>query len=829
MFPYRAGWLPVAMLAVLLSTAGCARCTGTLRDCTSEADCNPGELCVSGTCTLPSDGSPGTDADTGDSATSDSGMSCPVPLCGTPGVCCAAAEACLFDTCVPAVGCTDSNDCVSDSYCDLTSGMCVPYGVGPGGDHDPTCTRDITLGVFSPAIQCEWLAPPAGDPYPNHVNVLGTPVVADFDFDNDPTTSAPSVVFVSYNGVDGGFASASCCGLIRILDGQTCNQMFTLDDYPVVGSATVAVADLDNPPDGRPEIVALAEGGGMVAFEYDPVAMDFVLRWHSTTNTGANSTLASAEYRWNAPSITELTGDNSPEIVFGSTVHNSDGVIIGGTNLAGGYLTYSTGIFPVIADVDADGTPEYVRGSGVWELDPTTGNWVPEPYVMAAGSEGYVAVGDFGDYPVAGVGPPTGAGLAEVVVISSGFARIQTIDGAIIFGPYALPGGGSGGPPTIGDFDNDGFAEFALAGNGAYSLFDFDCVGAPAGCYGDGILWSQPSQDFSSNRTGSSVFDFESDGAAEAVYADECFTRVYDGATGAILFSQSRSSCTWNENPVVADVDGDFNAELVVGSNTNCGTACPAMDPYFPGTPCSVSADCVGLSPVCVSGYCRCATDADCGISSSGLTCTAPLAGTPGAGNVCRAAHAGPRSGIRVYSDAADNWVSSRPIWNQHAYFVTNILDDGTILPYTLTPRNWDLPDLNNFRANVIGDLDPESSPDATAGDEVIPPCALGDPMEIPVRICNRGTQPVAAGLPIAFYEGDPAMGMVICVEMTTMQLDPGMCETLICTWASPPVNMPTDITIVADDDGTGMGTTSECYEGNNTTTIAGATCSGLE
>ena len=54
------------------------------------------------------------------------------------------------------------------------------------------------------------------------------------------------------------------------------------------------------------------------------------------------------------------------------------------------------------------------------------------------------------------------------------------------------------------------------------------------------------------------------------VYADECFVRVYNGTDGDVLFSQYRSSCTWFENPVVADVDGNFRADLVVPSNLAC-------------------------------------------------------------------------------------------------------------------------------------------------------------------------------------------------------------------------------------------------------------------
>src|SRR5690606_15544222 len=136
-----------------------------------------------------------------------------------------------------------------------------------------------------------------------------------------------------------------------------------------------------------------------------------------------------------------------------------------------------------------------------------------------------------------------------------------------------------------------------------------DCTDAPvAECASgrtDGILWFQRSQDQSSNVTGSSVFDFEGDGRAEVVYGDECFLRVYDGRSGDVIFSQSRSSCTWYENPVIADLDGDFNAEIVIGNNFNCGSASSGIscagfglgprqtDPLFAGLRCAEASDCL--------------------------------------------------------------------------------------------------------------------------------------------------------------------------------------------------------------------------------------------
>src|SRR5690606_26787703 len=79
--------------------------------------------------------------------------------------------------------------------------------------------------------------------------------------------------------------------------------------------------------------------------------------------------------------------------------------------------------------------------------------------------------------------------------------------------------------------------------------------------------WTSPIQDNSSAATGSSVFDFQGDGAAEVSYQDECYARIYDGATGSVKLEIMNSSATIHEYPLVADVDGDGNSEFVVVAN----------------------------------------------------------------------------------------------------------------------------------------------------------------------------------------------------------------------------------------------------------------------
>ena len=744
-----------------------------------------------------------------------------VELCADAADCCD-ATACVYGVCITPPGtCVDGDDCPDDTTCD--GGLCVPWGLGPLPQADEGCAKPTVVGQFRPSLQCEWAGPPAGDPYPDNITVIATPTVVDFDLDDDPSTVQPSIVQpVGVEGCDQ--PNSYGAGVIRVLDGRTCEQLATIGEPKVVAAAAVALGDLTG--DGRPEIVALREGGGLVAFTWDAGAQTWGLLWTSVLKTGAPDTVPTTGVRYGGPTLADVDGDGTPEILQGAILYDADGKVLA-DNL--GLKNPANGPLAVVADVDGDGQRELVAGDGVWQYAPASGAWVKEVW-SGGGADGFVALADFGPYAVGALPEP----LPEVVVVSSGILRIQTLSGQVVFGPYDLPffppspSKGFGGAPTVGDFDGDGSPEVALAGRGSYSVFDPGCVGTPApfGCWADGILWSVPSQDYSSSVTGSSVFDFEADGLAEAVYADECFVRVYSGLTGEILFSQARTSGTWYENPIVADVDGDFRSEIVVGSNTSCSITCPAVDPYFRGLRCQTTTDCAP-GAFCKVGYCRCGDDAACG-DGSGFSCQPPLPNTPGTGNVCRAAHPGKYNALRVFSDVGDNWATSRTVWNQHVYFVTNVNEDGTIPAAGSNEENWKVPGLNNFRQNVQGDLDPTAAPDLTAGPLLLGNCAADGMLPVSAAICNRGAAPVDAGVPVAFFDGAPeGGGTIVCLLETGTVLFPGDCDTVTCTFAPKPPSAPHDVHVLADFGGP-TGQSKECREGNNRAILEGVTCLNL-
>ena len=616
------------------------------------------------------------DGDTGTGETANDTSGAPDTTTGdnscTTSQDCENGEVCAVGQCVQGEGpCASDGDCDGDTFCcedqndclpnGESPGACIPWGLDPKGDADPTCEGDVVIGLFTPALQCEWAGPDANDPFPNHKNVLTTPLVADLPISGDAT----EMIIVTYNYTDGGIESGygsnpAYFGVIRILDGRTCTLRETIHDpnNKIIAASTPAIADLDD--DGTLEIVTHRANTGVVAFKWDANALKYGTYWVAL-NTGFNNVI-----RWDGPSIHDLDDDNFPEVISGSAVFDGEtGVRLNpGQILPGASPMVANGAINALGDLDGDGAIEILAGA-VYRWNIAMNTW--QMAYTGAPNHRHYAYADFGtpgNMP-ADFNPNAFDGIAEIVTVGGNLVRLWTLQGQLL-----LTGAiSSGGPATIGDFDGDGRPEIASAGGTAYVVYDLDCKNAGPGCVGNYVRWTRPSQDGSSATTASTIFDFEGDGKDEAVYGDECFLRVYAGATGEVLYSSYRTSCTWYENPVVADMDNDLNTEIIVGSNTNCNVACPQIDPIHRGVPCETGADCG--SGVCNAGYCRCTKPEEC---DPGHVCAAPPAMTPGNGNTCRAEHppGAKKSGVRVLRDKLDRWASSRGIWNQHAYNITN-------------------------------------------------------------------------------------------------------------------------------------------------------------
>jgi FG-GAP-like repeat/CARDB len=708
------------------------------------------------------------------------------------GACCAKGESCLNvagqDQCRVDLGpCQTSDDCQDDSFCEPSLSHCVGYIPGEKND---TCKLQREPGIFRVSLQCNWTAPPPGDAHPGAHDVYDMPLVADFGFGG--SNVRPSIVFVS----TGGSSSQ-----LRLIDGATCQDQLSIDDPAPYSDSTPAIGDLDG--DGRPDIAYRTAAGGVAAVSIDPVAKTASLLWHTTSP---------AVSRVQSLSLADLDDDGKPEVIVGSRVYSSTGVFLdqtpsGDEPLCGGGYVGPT----VVADVDQDGKLELVLSQGIWQFDGATKKLVPESYFTPSGAAGFVAVGDFGDFPSAAGDKPKGP---EIAVMAPGAFRLTSIGGDVVFKPGSLPGGGDGGNVTVADYDGDGVPEIGVVGYYDYVVYDQRCGDdtRPGTCPSnrtDGILWTQSILENSCAIMGSTVFDFEGDGAAEVVYADQCYLRIMSGLDGTVLWSHPRSSATWYEAPIVADVDGDGIAEMVTPVAYG-DPGCSGIDPVFPGISCSSNAPCPTPALTCDSGLCRCQADADCGDPE--MVCTAPLSGSPGSGNVCRSAYKS-EPGIRVYSD--ESWAPSRPIWNQHAYSVTNVNTDGTIPKSSQTKTNWQVAGLNNFRQNVEDALGTDPALDLTVKATGYGlDCSEKNPLlPLDAEVCNRGTLPLGKPATVSFFDGDPSTGgKLVCQTTANPPLGPGECTSVECIWNGPPIGQDVTVHVVVDADSALL----ECIETNN-------------
>ncbi len=768
---------------------------------------------------------------------------------------CPAGKICSHDVCLPSVPCKSDDDCEYDTYCDPVKG-CLPWDTH-NPDHDPKCLQVVASGVLAPRTQCEFSVPPMNDKFAAWRDVQGTPIVVNVNKSNnqpDNPGPGPSLIAASFTATVVSNYTEDM-GIIRVISGKDCALTQNLGgvdldgdkvvDY-TVSSASLAAGDLNG--DGYAEIVAFGADGSTLAFNYQPADDSWALLWKAPYPPGApwapcNALNHRCALGWAGPSIHDLDDDGKPEVIREGVVFSSAGKLV--AMQPPGYASYSQGLFPVLANLDGDANIEHTNGQHIWQF--ANGQWAVEPYYPQANSPGLVAVANFGAY---GNGLPETR--PEIVVVKNGTVEIRAATGEVVFGPTPVPGGGSGGPPTVSDFDGDGLVEVGVAARGAYTVYDIDCGPSPrpggmcpkglcdgaGGVCPAGVAWSRVTQDISSSVTGSSIFDFEADGSSEVVYGDECFTRIYEGPTGKVLFSQFRSSCTWYENPIVADVDGDFRAELVVPSNKACsadgnGIPCGSLnangvDPQYDGQRCLDKSECV--SGVCDAGLCRCTMTAQCcgdkddaKCAAQGFKCAPPEAsGQPAKGNTCRASHPGGVAGLRVYADANDQWVPSRRIWNQHAYAITHVNENGTIPKTSQWKNNWEQPKLNNFRQNVPGDVNAQGLADATAGASNAFSCKDGTAL-LSVPICNRGALPMPSGVPVGFYLGQTKL----CAGATMGILFPGNCEDVTCSWSKPPGDPQSavDVKVVADD-GNSL---NECKEGNNIGGVLGVFCQGAK
>lgn len=328
----------------------------------------------------------------------------------------------------------------------------------------------------------------------------------------------PVIVILSHDQfVDGDDA------ILRALDGKTGEQIWAVTDPNLRADApsTPSIGDLDG--DGIPEIVYyLYLDRGVAA-----INANGTLKWTSpgfqTTNTF---------YNYGSLSIADLDADGSPEVIARRVVLNSNGTIKWSKANDFFHLFDS-----VAADIDHDGLQEVVLGGEVYRHDGT-------PYGQGFGLvSGNASFANFDDDE-----------FPEIVVANYGTIRLLDHNGQQLWS-QPTPGG-RGSSALIADVNGDGVPEIGIAGASRYTVFRAD----------GSVLWMRVIVD-PSGATGSTAFDFNADGKVEIVFHDQQELFVFNGETGASIYEVEHRSTTGAEQPIVADIDSDGHAEIIVVSD----------------------------------------------------------------------------------------------------------------------------------------------------------------------------------------------------------------------------------------------------------------------
>lgn len=362
----------------------------------------------------------------------------------------------------------------------------------------------------------------------------------------------PDVVFVA------GQRNSSAPGLTALvaLDGRTGNELWSRTDIRLSQFASPATGDIDN--DGVAEIVVVrGYREELIAFENDGT-----LKWRAPLDgPGVPAVLIPPPpHVWDMPIIVNLEGDNEAEIVLGREAFrglNGEQLWEGefdaggdGGKPANAPLTKAFSVASGAADINLDGRMEVIAGRTVYDFEGRTlwhrDDIKPIPYADAnhvpMNASGYVAIGNFDldDF-------------AEIVLAADDELWLLNHDGATIWGPKQAPDFGDFGAPTVADIDDDGLPEIIVSSNRKLTVFE-----------SDGTIKRTFDIEDASGVTSATVFDFENDGLLEVVHMDEKNLRILDARTLVQRFITANSSRTVYEVPVIADVDGDKQAEIII-------------------------------------------------------------------------------------------------------------------------------------------------------------------------------------------------------------------------------------------------------------------------
>jgi hypothetical protein len=217
--------------------------------------------------------------------------------------------------------------------------------------------------------------------------------------------------------------------------------------------------------------------------------------------------------------LVDLDGQPGLELLAGSRAFRANGTILWDRNgVEDGNVA--------VADLDGNGTNEVVlRGRDLHVLNGQTGADLVSPFI-----------------------PPTRPGMGRIC--DPQFVTTEEDDDKCNIIPTN---------PAILNFDGGGDLEIFTGNQELITGYKF-AGGTLNEIFRENIFDG-------SGASGPAGFDFEGDGDEEVVYADEGYLRCWSDDNGQ-TFEGSRQSVTIFEYAVIADIDLDGHAEMLVVSNS---------------------------------------------------------------------------------------------------------------------------------------------------------------------------------------------------------------------------------------------------------------------
>lgn len=356
---------------------------------------------------------------------------------------------------------------------------------------------------------------------------------------------------------------------------------------------------------------------------------------------------------------------------------------------------------PGIWDLDGDGSPEVVVGNAILNADGTLrgeGTHGMGANVSNVGTTGAAADLD-------------GDGTVEVL---AGDASYDSHGATIMSSTY------DDGYLAVGQFDGDSEGEEVVVSYGGFRLQNAD--GTP-------FCEEETVEGYSYYGGPPVVADLDGDGQDDFGIAFGSTYRAYDRDCNELWRARITDTSSGNSAASAFDFDGDGAYELVFRDETTFY--------IFSGLDGSV----LFSAPETNGTWTQYPVVAD--VDGDGhVDIVVPNTSTD--------------RGVWVYSDPT--WPAGRQIWNQYAYAVTNVNDDGSIPTYAAPP--WTTGD--GWRAGTATSGGASGSPDlVVAIDDVCSAeCARGD-VSVWVSVGNQGWASATSPVTVQIW-GDPGTGAVL-------------------------------------------------------------------